>query len=227
METLHPFHLGLLRVNRQINEEATPVFYGGNNFVPDADPVYTIRSFKTLPTLALHTITKLTITQELLMADDGPSRECWSGNIRRPLTKGSPAMTTPMGAFLATCMPKLTDIFLYMPFGGSGDWYCDRADEELCKLLCHGKIQRLHYVFMGKSVAKALRTASSSDACLATIYHRRLGVSAAEVEYELSHPQPDATGSRDDEEHELFRQELGQWFDAKDRYADAHVRLFA
>lgn len=226
METMRPFDLRLLRVNRQINREATPIFYSGVNFVPDADPGDTIRFFKTLPPRALQSISTITITDEQLLGDDGPSRRCWTGNDVPPLTTGCPSMSTPFGAFLATDMPHLTDVYLYTPIGGDEDWYCVWAPTELCKMLCHGKLQRLHYVFMGSAVAKALRTIPNSKKCFNRIFET-LGRRTAEHEYDLHYPPPNDPPAKSEKEHERLRKRTLKWFDDRDAYVKQHNKLFA
>lgn len=185
---LFDFDLSLLYVNRQINAESTPIFYGGINFVPDCDSVDAIRFFKQLPTRAIENITTLTVSELVLLGDDGPSRNCWSGEVTKPLTKGCPAMITPMGAFIATSLPKLTDIYLYTPVYGDEDWYCIWAPAELGKLLCHGKLQRLHYVFMGQKAAEVLSKGLTSQKGYEWLFSDNLpGYQTAKYEFAAKH----------------------------------------
>lgn len=160
----------------------------------------------------------ITIVQDLLKGDHGPSGICWSGTVSTPLTTGSPAMVTPMGTSLATWMPKLTDVYLYTPFGGDEDWYCTWVPNELCKLLCHGKLKRLHYVFVGETVVRELQTISNSRKCFDRISNipesarRKLSLCCIIRSRSIAEQQ---------------RQRVLRWLDDRDRCMKAYRGLFA
>ena len=227
LHALEPFNLALLYVNRQINDEATPVFYRGIDFVPSSDAVQAMRFFKTLPARALQNITTVMISSDLLLGDDAPSRLSWSGEPTQSLTRSAPSMSTPFGAFLAIEMPKLADVYLYTPIGGDEDYYCTWAPSEMCRLLCSGRIERLHYVFQGEEVAEVLATTRSSHECFERISDPPLGRRTAENEWETVRPPPDDGPYPETmAEREALRQAMLAWFDEQDRYIERHSKLF-
>ncbi|KAK4962910.1 hypothetical protein LTR10_000537 [Elasticomyces elasticus] len=167
-----PFSLSLLRVNRQLHEEATPVFYSGTRFLMDSQ-----------------CITAVTITGCALMGDDGPSRRAWSGSINQPRHTGPPTMLTPYGSLLAS-MPKLKHVSLYLPCGGNEDWYCTFAPIEAQMLLIAERIETLSFVFLDEDTVEALQKYKQSQEC----YERLMGLqdeNAAKHEFALKFQLPE------------------------------------
>lgn len=126
-------------------------------------------------------------------------------------------------------MPKLTDICLYTLMYGDDDWHCTWAPDELGKMLCVGRLRRLHYVFMGEKVAKALRTIPQSHACFERLFDEGLpGRGTASNKFELRFPAPgmDEPIPTTSKEHERLRRRTLKWFEHHDRYVKAHDKLF-
>ncbi|CAJ2503810.1 Uu.00g112040.m01.CDS01 [Anthostomella pinea] len=78
-------------------------------------------------------------------------------------------MTTPFGAFLATKVPKLKHVYLYVPTGGEKT-YCTWGPTELETLVAYKCIERLSYVFLGSEAARALRRCKDSDDCFSRLF---------------------------------------------------------
>ncbi|KAK4909493.1 hypothetical protein LTR49_021713 [Elasticomyces elasticus] len=184
-----PFSLSLLRVNRQLHEEATPVFYSGTRFLMDVDGGAALKFFDQLPLTNFNCITAVTITGCALMGDDGPSRRAWSGSINQPRHTGPPTMLTPYGSLLAN-MAKLKHLSLYLPYGGNEDWYCSYAPIEAQMLLIAERIETLSFVFLGEDTVEALQKYKKSQEC----YERLMGLqdeNAAKHEFAMKYQLPE------------------------------------
>ncbi|KAK4892992.1 hypothetical protein LTR27_008529 [Elasticomyces elasticus] len=163
-----PFSLSLLRVNRQLHEEATPVFYSGTRFLMDVDGGAALKFFDQLPVTSFNCITAVTITGCALMGDDSP-----------------PTMLTPYGSLLAS-MPKLKHLSLYLPYGGNEDWYCSFAPIEAQMLLIAERIETLSFVFLGEDTVEALQKYKKSQGC----YEQLMGLqdeNAAKHEFAMKY----------------------------------------
>jgi hypothetical protein len=154
-----PVHTGLLSVNKQISEEALPVFYRNTTLVLDADGFSCMRFIRSLPRATRKRITSMALANSPLMGDDGPSRRAWSGDPGSPCYRAADGLTlvTPFAATLAKNLPNLKVFSLYVPRLGDEDWYCIWAVIELSMMLKHRRIQQLNHVFFGEGTAKALQ----------------------------------------------------------------------
>lgn len=157
-----PLNLALLVVCHEIYTEATPIFTANVHFVLQVSSNKAMRFFKTLPIDLVRNITTLTLCSEIT--------ECWQFNLylnnegatRLPHNDDWPPMFTPFGSFLIHKLPKLADIY-FEAHVGLNDAECDIGlQEELGRLLCHGQIARLHYVFCGEKAGEVLRESSDS-----------------------------------------------------------------
>lgn len=215
-ESFRPLDIGLLSVNRQINSEALPIFYGNTTFVLDSDGEAVVKFLRALPERARNSISSITLTSFTLMGDDAYSRRAWSGKTKSPKFRGSPTMITPFGAFLATKLPSLEIVSFYFPFGGGEDWYCTWAPTELLMLLWHRRIALLNFVFLGDRVAATLKECSGSDECYETLmgdWGEDAEINIGEHLFELNNPAPEGEYS------EEFRRECQLYFAARDKYA--------
>ena len=155
VEAFPRLNLALLAVNHQIRDEALPIFFGGVAFLVDGSPLQTIHFFRELPRTVRRNIRTLTICSSSLYADDYMVRQSWStGQIDVQLSK---PMDTPLGSYMARCLPKLECVYLYVPYGGFDDFYCSYEPLEMLKLIKYGRIETLNYYFCGTEVAQALK----------------------------------------------------------------------
>ncbi|KAK5122572.1 hypothetical protein LTR85_003835 [Meristemomyces frigidus] len=144
--------VALLQVNRQIHSEALPIFYGGTTFLIDCDGKAAIRFFRKVPIPARKAITSLALGGETLLADDAGVRWTWSGDLAHPKLSTPAPMVTPFGAFLATKLPKLEQLYVYVPYGGTEDFYCSHAPPELV----HGSSSQKKALSKLRSMAKSV-----------------------------------------------------------------------
>ncbi|KAK3723500.1 hypothetical protein LTR37_001752 [Vermiconidia calcicola] len=187
LETLHPLNLALLRVSRQLHGESLPIFYGGVTFILDCESLIAIHFFKTLPERAFKSITSIAFTGEALMEDDCYVREGWSEELG-PFYVGPPTMSTPTGAFLAANMPKLAEVYLYVPYGGDQHWYANKAPIEMQMLLAYGRIERLYFVFFGRNTAGILESGRVSKECYSNLMGLLDKTEHARRQYKLFDP---------------------------------------
>ena len=213
LEALHPMDLALLRVNWQIYNETRPIFYGGVSFILDVQPLAAIRFFKTLPLQDFQSITSITITSEALLADDQYVREAWSW-AETSLYKGPPAMMTRFGAFVALEMPKLDEVFMYVPYRGHEDWYCSLAPVEMEMLVAHDRIERLCLVFLGEEAALDLRDERSDSQCFRNMMGLLRTLDITHHELEVLNPAPQRS---DSESFNLWLEKRGQFHENRDK----------
>lgn len=165
-----------------------PVFYGGLNFIIDVSGLNATRFFRSLPIQARESVTTVTIASAALFADDLGVRWTWSGDVKHPKIWAPAPMVTPFGAFLATKLPKLNHIYLYVPSGGGTDFYCTWALKEVEILLAFKCVERVSFVFCGKEAGDDLRKCKDSEDC----FERMLGLLAEDALeqhiFELSFP---------------------------------------
>ncbi|KAF7188453.1 hypothetical protein HII31_10115 [Pseudocercospora fuligena] len=178
-----------------LRKETLQFFFSTRNVTLDADGVASIRFLWQLPTIAREAITTISIGGFALQTDDKYSSAAWFGIAEEPEYKHSSGLTliTPFAAFLASHLPKLNQINLYLPWSGTEDWCPTLAPIELSLLLKFRRIKYLNFVFMGEDVVKTLRNGKlRSREC----YERLMGrfkdcERLAEHEFELEHPAPE------------------------------------
>lgn len=216
VESFKPLDISLLKVSRQINTKALPIFYANTTFVLDVDGGAVMKFLQALPDRARTSISSITLTGAALMSDDAPSKRAWSGQTKSPKSVGPPTMVTPLGAFLATKLPALDVVSFYFPFGGGEDYYCTWAPTELLMLLWHRKIALLNFVFLGDRVAATLKKCSGSDECYETLmgdWGEDAEINIGEHLFELKNPAPEGEYS------EEFREKCQVYFAARDKFA--------
>ncbi|KAK4626785.1 hypothetical protein CLAFUW4_04773 [Fulvia fulva] len=209
--------MSLLLVNRQIRHEALPLFYQSKIWVFDFTAIGTMHFLMALPRKARENIKSIGLPGYIFMADDGESREGWSRSLSSPLCRdvGGMSLVTPFGAFLATSLPKLEEVYFHVPMYGEEDFYCPYGPAELHMLLRYGRIKRLHHVFLGEKVAKTLKEKDSE-----TCFRNMLGDLPERVvdhRFQLLHPYPQKKG----------RKQTLKWMDAQSEYWQKHRDSFA
>ncbi|KJX92047.1 hypothetical protein TI39_contig5943g00005 [Zymoseptoria brevis] len=152
------FDLNFFRVNRCLHDAASSYFYATTTFILDSDAVASIPFLSSLPGHARKSIQSVTLNGNILMTDDGSNRVSWSGNSTRPQYRDDRRLefVASFTAFLASHLPSLREVSLYVPCGGAEDWYPPLAPEELHKMLKYGRIDKLNFVFMGEDTAEVL-----------------------------------------------------------------------
>lgn len=161
-----PVDNSLLRVSRQVGEEAAPYFWSSLTPIFEYTAIGTMRFLLSLPAPALDNIKSIGLTSWIFTDDDKDSYQAWNGKIDKPLYRrpDGPTLITPFASFLASHLPKLEEIYLYTPTGGDEQFYCLPATLDLHEMLdCH-YVKRLHHVFLGGPAAKILTKYTSKDA---------------------------------------------------------------
>lgn len=217
-----PLHTGLLSVNKQISEEALPIFYRNTTLVLDGDGSSCMQFIRALPTATRRRIISMAITNSPLMGDDGPSRRAWSGMTDSPLYRAADGLTlvTPFATTIAKNLPNLEVFSLFVPWSGDCDWYCTWATTELSMMLKYGHLKQLNHVFFGEKAAKALQL--DSDDCYEELMGRLAdGRKLAEHEFALRDPR--STGPYTDESRKKGQQRMRR----EDKYVHEHAEPFA
>lgn len=177
--------IALLLTCREINTDATAIFYAVTNFVVDSDPIYAIRLFKTLPEARLRIITTITLPPSMLDSENDSREAAWDPEGMCSLPHTAPAMNTPFGTFLVPEMPKLSDIYVNKKVvGDSGEEMCPWALADLESLLCHRRIGRLHYLSMSGYAARILGFGLDDDETKAALMDT-VGADVAGQEFDL------------------------------------------
>jgi hypothetical protein len=217
-----PVYTGLLSVNKQISEEATPVFYRNTTLVLDADGFSCMRFIRHLPRATRKRITSMALTNSPLMGDDGPSRRAWSGNPETPRYRARDGLTlvTPFAATIAKNLPNLKVFSLYVPWSGDQDWYCIWAVIELSLMLKYHRIKQLNHVFFGRDMAKALQM--NSQDCYEELMGRLAGGDKVAL-YEFAMREPHVTGPYTDESRKKTQQRMRR----EDAYVKDNAKPFA
>ncbi|EME83318.1 uncharacterized protein MYCFIDRAFT_211299 [Pseudocercospora fijiensis CIRAD86] len=195
LESWLPLPTSLFTVNRQLRNETLQFFFSTRNIILDADGVASIRFLWQLPTIVREAITTISLGSFALQTDDKYSSAAWFGVAEEPEYRDASGLTliTPFAAFLASHLPKLNHINLYLPYSGTEDWYPTLAPIELSLLLKFHRIKSLNFIFMGEDVVKTLRNGKlRSREC----YEKLMGgfkdcERLAEHEFELEHPAPE------------------------------------
>lgn len=209
-------------VNKQISEEALPVFYRETTLVLDGDGDSCMQFIRRLPRATRRRIISMAITNGPLMGDDGPSRRAWSGSTEKPLYRAADGLTlvTPFATTLAKNLPNLKEFSLYVPWSGDSDWYCTWATTELSMMLKYGRIEQLNHVFFGKKTIKALQL--DSDECYEELMGGLAdGTKLARHEFDLR--DPDILGPYTDESRKKGQQRIRR----EGRYVKEHAIPFA
>lgn len=101
------------------------------------------------------------------------------------------SMDTPFGVFLDLEMPALTDVYVDFPVGHDVYELDRSAARELERLLCHGRIQRLHYMCTGESDAEVLQWTHLSAREMMDELIGEPGIYTAGHEFERRYPVPE------------------------------------
>jgi hypothetical protein len=216
-----PVDTGLLFVNKQISEEALPVFYGNTTLVLDADGSSCMQFIRRLPRATRRRIVSMAITHVALMGDNGPSRRAWSGRAESPSYRAADGLilVTPFAATLAKNLPNLEEFSLYVPYSGDSEWYAGWATNELSMMLKYGRIQQLNHVFFGARTAKALQK-DSKDCYEELMGGLADGTKLAKHEFALRDPYPTGPYSKE------RRKKGHQWMRREEAYLDEHAFSF-
>lgn len=117
-----PVHTGLLSVNKQISEEALPVFYRNTTLVLDSGGMSCIRFIRMLPRATRRRITSMAITTHTLASDDLGSKDAWyHSDLESPRYRAMDGLelTTPFAITLAKNLPNLKTFSFPVPGGGT------------------------------------------------------------------------------------------------------------
>lgn len=223
----------LLRVSRQIHEEAYPVLYGQSRFVIDASASSGLLFLDTLPGRYRSLIRSLGVADHTVCCYDLDTRLAWSiSDDGAPYYGCALPLLTPFAAYLAWNLPRLHEVLLRIPCGDDADSYCTFAPHELRGLLRLGKIGILKLIFIEEDAAEALRECKASQSC----YDRLVGlqkyihleVACEEFESMKPHPFPNksrasarSSGRRGaespDDQLVAWNEELSAWLGSTDR----------
>jgi hypothetical protein len=213
-EILVPFNLALLGVNRQIHQEALPVFYGGVSFILDGHPAQALGFFQRLPQAARFSVSTITFPRNAL-----ESNECYIQNLQSTdETESAQAkdMNTIFGFLLATCIPSLRCVSIYIPYGGSEDFYCRSAPIDAMRLLRLGRIHTLNYFLTGKEIAGDLEGKVLDDDCLKRTLGKLHPRKYMKHEFRLVNPPPRTDKVK----------AYGAWLEEREKYRDCWSDIF-
>ena len=135
-------------------------------------------------------------------------------------------MVTPFGAFINLELPKLSDVYAYQATFRGLDEQCGRAFGELERMLCHGRIQRLHYLSMGQAAVEVLQDEMSSCAAFWSLIYA-VGAHGAHHEFDSHHSLPYLAGMgvREQVDEDIRLKKEG-WDDRRKNYQQWHSELF-
>lgn len=182
LTTSTPLDIALLYTCREINTDATPIFYTGANLFFETNVVNAIRFLMTLPRRLLRRVTTITLPLKMLDHYDALIFAGWSSHSKRALNTPSsayPGMYTPFGAFLTTEMPRLSDVYIYKCKDEDPCWYCLWSLPEMKRLLRHRRIKRSYYMCMGEESKRILESGEGSRKIMLALTGGGVGIQVA------------------------------------------------